>query len=184
MKRWVPFGVALAVAFIVQAGLVGWLIAERALLLKNGHEVRLSVVPVDPRDLLRGDYIVLSYEISQLSNAALGGDDAFSNGDAIYVTLARAGNDWQATAIAHAPPENGTWIRGTVRHVQTSGRDCAPGCKTYGVDYSIGKFFLPEGTGRDLEALRNGRAPRRRRGARARRARRAQAAAGRRRRAL
>ena len=87
MKRWLPYGAALAVAFLVQAGLVGWLVADRALLLKNGHEVRLAVVPVDPRDLLRGDYIVLSYGISRLDNDKLAGDDAFAVGDPIYVTL-------------------------------------------------------------------------------------------------
>ena len=155
-RRWVPYGVALAVAFLLQAGLVGWLIADRALLLKSGQEVRLAVVPVDPRDLLRGDYVVLSYAISRLDSAALEGDDAFAKGEAIYVTLTRSGDTWQAAAIAHVRPASGIWIKGTVRTVRTGGRDCVGPCKTYGVDYNIEKFFVPEGTGRDLEKLRNG----------------------------
>ncbi len=156
MKRIMPFGVALAIAFLLQAGLVGWLVADRALLLKNGHEVRLAVVPVDPRDLLRGDYVVLAYAISRLDSGQLTGDDPFDSGDAIYVTLAQAdGQTWQATAISHAPPASGTWIRGTVTDIRTDGQDCTDGCKTYGADYDIEKFFVPEGTGRDLESLRN-----------------------------
>ncbi len=154
-RRWVPFGVAVVIAFLLQAGLVGWLVTDRALLLKNGHEIRLAVVPVDPRDLLRGDYIVLSYDISRLDSGQLDGDDAFERGEAIYVTLTQADATWKATAIAHAPPAGATWIRGAVSDVRTGGKDCAP-CKTYGVDYNIEQFFVPEGTGRDLEKLRNG----------------------------
>ena len=156
MKRWVPYGVALGIAFLLQAGLAGWLIAERALLLKNGHEVRLAVVPVDPRDLLRGDYILLSYDISRLDNAQLDGDDAFAAGDAIYVALAQAGEGWKATTITHAPPTGGTWIKGAVMNVRTGSQDCKDTCKTYEVEYNIEKFFVPEGTGRALEAPRNG----------------------------
>ncbi len=32
--------------------------------LRTGVEVLLKTVPVDPRDLLRGDYVVLNYDIS------------------------------------------------------------------------------------------------------------------------
>ena len=155
MKRRVPYGAALAVAFLLQAGLVGWLIVDRALQLKSGREVRLSVVPIDPRDLLRGDYIALAYDISRLDNATLDGDDAFADGDPIYVSLAQSGDTWRATAIAHTPPAAGTWIKGAVRDVRVGGTDCAAGCKTYAADYNIERFFLPEGTGRELEKLRN-----------------------------
>ena len=156
MKRWVPYGVALVIAFLVQAGLAGWLIADRALLLKNGHEVRLAVAPVDPRDLLRGDYILLSYDISRLDNGKLDGNDVFADGDAIYVTLTQSGDGWKATTITHAPPTGGTWIKGAVMNVRTGGHDCTSICMTYEVDYNIERFFVPEGTGRALEALGNG----------------------------
>src|SRR5688500_4585292 len=34
--------------------------------VRLGTEVILATVPVDPRDLFRGDYVVLNYEISSL----------------------------------------------------------------------------------------------------------------------
>ena len=72
------------------------------------------------------------------------------------MTLAKGdGATWKATAIAHAPPADGTWIAGAVTDVRTGGQDCTEVCKTYGVDYDIEKFFVPEGTGRELETLRN-----------------------------
>lgn len=151
-----PFIVAITVAFLLQAGLVGWLVVDRALLLKNGHEIRLAVVPVDPRDLLRGDYVVLSYDISRLDNGKLDGDDDFVAGEPIYVALAQSGDSWKATAITHVQPASGTWIKGSVDTILSGEAGCADTCKTYVVDYNIEKFFVPEGTGRELEKLRNG----------------------------
>ena len=49
---------------LVQIGFLSWIIAGRAAILRNGKEVLLKVEPIDPRDLLRGDYIFLGYEIS------------------------------------------------------------------------------------------------------------------------
>jgi uncharacterized membrane-anchored protein len=145
------------VAFLVQAGLLGWLVADRALLLKNGKEVRLSVVPVDPRDLLRGDYVVLAYPISQLSAGALAGDDEFSTGDTIYVALERSGEEWYAVSLHGRRPESGLFLRGTVndRFSLTGCTEAAPECLQYRVDYNLERFFVPEGTGRELESLRN-----------------------------
>ena len=54
----------------------------------GGQTVLLRVVPVDPRDLMRGDYVTLSYDISRMSPAIMGGN---SPGDAtnrkVYVSL-------------------------------------------------------------------------------------------------
>ena len=47
--------IGLFLAFLLQAGLLAWMLADRVMLLKNGREIRLQVVPVDPRDLFRGD---------------------------------------------------------------------------------------------------------------------------------
>jgi uncharacterized membrane-anchored protein len=58
-------GVLIAAAAFQVLFLVG-MIAERAAPLRSGRTVLLRVVPVDPRDLLRGDYVTLSYEISRV----------------------------------------------------------------------------------------------------------------------
>ncbi len=156
MKRLrVPYALAIFLAFLIQAGLVGWLIVGRALLLANGAEVHLAVVPVDPRDLLRGDYVVLGYDISRLDNSTLAGDDDFNWGDTVYVALVEEEGGAKATGIFHAPPKAGKWIRGTITDDRTK-PDCTGACAIYSADYNIEKFFVPEGTGRELEKLRNG----------------------------
>jgi len=148
------YRLALVIAFLVQVGLVGWMIADRALLLANGRELRLAVVPVDPRDLFRGDYVTLSYAMSRLDSTELDGDDTFADDAPVYVALKQEDEAWQPMAIYTAPPAEGTWIRGTITDVRTKS-GCSGNCAIYRADYNIEKFFVPEGTGRDLEKLRN-----------------------------
>jgi uncharacterized membrane-anchored protein len=143
------YGLGLLGAFVVQSAFLGWMVADRAILLANGAEVRLKVVPVDPRDLFRGDYVTLAYEIERLDTAELAGDDRFDRDAPVYVTLEPRGEDWAATAIARQPPDGGTFIAGRIV-------DTPPEAgTTYRVSYGLERFFVPEGTGRELERLRN-----------------------------
>ena len=56
---------AIAAVAVGQALVLGWMIWDRTSLLANGREVVLDVVPVDPRSLFRGDYVILGYDISR-----------------------------------------------------------------------------------------------------------------------
>ncbi len=58
--------VAAALAALFMVGSLAFMIESRAMILRSGAEVVLKVVPVDPRDLMRGDYVVLLYDISQI----------------------------------------------------------------------------------------------------------------------
>ena len=154
---------AFIAAFVLQALLLFWMIGDRALLLARGTEIRLAVVPVDPRDILRGDYVVLAYDISTLDAQALAGSDDFDWGDTIYVTVEKApdGGAWQAVSIDHEPPAGKLALKGTVSDVRDEttrvpeGAPECPDCKRYGVEYGLEQFFVPEGKGRELERLRN-----------------------------
>jgi uncharacterized membrane-anchored protein len=150
------FRLGLVGAFLLQAALLSWLIVDRALLIKNGKEIRLAVVPVDPRDFLRGDYVILSYPISLLKSDEIAGGDAMRWGDTAYVSLAETAEGWQATAIGPVPPESGIFLKGLVESSYER-QDCkvkAP-CNDIRVAYNLEQFFVPEGQGRDLETLRN-----------------------------
>jgi uncharacterized membrane-anchored protein len=146
----------LLAAFLLQAALLAWMIIDRALLLKNGKEVRLAVVPVDPRDLLRGDYVILSYPISRIASDEVDGDDEFYYYEPIYVTIAEAPEGWKATAIHRTPPSGGIYLKGFVESYNTR-ETCkaAPTCSDYQIAYNLEQFFVPEGEGRELETLRN-----------------------------
>ena len=59
--------IAALVVALAQIGFLGWIIAGRAAVLRDGREITLKIEPVDPNDLLRGDYVSLFYEISRVS---------------------------------------------------------------------------------------------------------------------
>ena len=66
-----PKIVLFGAAALVQVALLTVMIVDRVQILRDGKEVTLQSRPVDPRDLLRGDYVVLGYDISQLPAGAL-----------------------------------------------------------------------------------------------------------------
>ncbi|EJZ21322.1 hypothetical protein RCCGEPOP_10521 [Rhizobium sp. Pop5] len=65
------------ISAIIVAGLqtviLGTIIQSRAAILSNGTEVLLKTAPVDPRDFLRGDYVVLNYDISSVPVQTIAG---------------------------------------------------------------------------------------------------------------
>jgi uncharacterized membrane-anchored protein len=144
----------LAGAFLLQAALLSSLVLDRALLLARGTEIRLSVRPVDPRDLFRGDYVVLAYALSQVRTDETAGEDRFATGEPIYVSLQNVGGTWTPVGLHRAPLEDSLSIKGTVTGAQ-DGDGCRTPCRIYDVDYGLEQFFVPEGEGRALENLRN-----------------------------
>lgn len=122
----------------------------------TGETVRLAVQPLDPRSLFRGDYVHFTYDISRLDLAALGGDDYFSSGATVYTELV-PGDDglWHAVAVYHQhrpTPDGHLLLKGKVQS--------APGFsaqdQSIRVTYGIEDVFVPEGSGRDIEAVRSG----------------------------
>jgi uncharacterized membrane-anchored protein len=146
----------LLAAFLLQTALLAWLIVNRALLLENGTEIRLAVVPVDPRDLLRGDYVVLSYDISRLTTDEVEGDDDFGYYEPVYVSLDETADGWVASSIHRARPGAGVFLRGTVENSLSRDKcKVSSPCEELQIVYDIERFFVPEGKGRELETLRN-----------------------------
>lgn len=141
--------------FAIQAGFLVSMLAARASVLANGTEVRLSVLPVDPRDFLRGDYVILSYSLSRLDSALLGGRDEFEYGAPIFVELTQQGDVWSPVALHAEKPENAVAIRGTVDSVTNVSECGSSSCAVYRASFNIEKFFVPEGEGLELERLRN-----------------------------
>ena len=61
MRRWLIIGVALA-----QLGLLGFMAGQREWILRTGRTVWLRTAPVDPTDPMRGAYVRLGYEFSEV----------------------------------------------------------------------------------------------------------------------
>ena len=141
---------------LVQIGFLSWIIAGRAAILRNGKEVLLKVQPVDPRDLLRGDYISLNNNISQVPVKLIANipQGAFSSDDGSIVVRLKKGGDgyWQPTAawFGKAPAPAGADEADIAGHV-AAGWDLRSPDMTIAPDYGIGRFYLPEGEGMAIQ---------------------------------
>ncbi|HEY8904202.1 MAG TPA: GDYXXLXY domain-containing protein [Chthoniobacterales bacterium] len=123
MKRLLLY-VVLAVQICGLAGMYAW----HARLPQARY--LLQARPIDPRDLLRGDYIRLGYDIS----AAPAGTD-LKEGDVAYVRLQQAGRFWTISTVSSIPPHDGApWLRARWKGGE--------------LDYGIDEYFVPEGKGR------------------------------------
>ncbi|MGO4623758.1 GDYXXLXY domain-containing protein [Ensifer sp. 2YAB10] len=156
-KRWLnPLLAALLVA-VAQTAALGYMIESRASILRNGRDVLLKTVPVDPRDLLRGDYVILSYDISRLQPELFKGALPTQSGEVVlYVRLEKQSDGfWAATEASFQPlPLIGDSV--VLRSLPFSYYPSASLPLT--VDYGIERFYVPEGEGRTLEEARNAEA--------------------------
>ncbi|MEI9401171.1 GDYXXLXY domain-containing protein [Mesorhizobium argentiipisi] len=141
---------------LVQIGFLSWIIAGRAAILRNGKEVLLKVQPVDPRDLLRGDYISLNNNISRIPVKLIANvpQSKFSSDDTSIVVRLKKGADgywqpaaaWFGQAPAPAGPDEAD-IGGRV----AEGWDLRDPEATIAPDYGIDRFYLPEGEGMAIQ---------------------------------
>jgi len=148
--------VAALVVALAQIGFLGWMIAGRAAVLRSGRDIVLKVEPVDPNDLLRGDYVSLTYEISRIPVAQItnipAGQSASKDGW-MYVRVKKGGDGYwhllSATLdapLAAAPGPEEVDVKGHVAEGWTLSGD-----NSIGVDYGIDRFYLPEGEGLALQ---------------------------------
>jgi uncharacterized membrane-anchored protein len=155
----IPKAVLFGVAILVQCALLVLMVADRMQILRGGTEVTLQTQPVDPRDLLRGDYVVLRYDISQLPAGALAGQPAAERNPVVFVKLAPNANGLYEAVSVHAEavpvtvPE--VLIRGRVTYGASCGSPRRAFCDKLAIHYGLESYFVPEGEGKKLEQARN-----------------------------
>ncbi len=141
--------VAVAAQFLVLCGMI----LMQMIPHMSGTTVWLKVVPVNPRDMFKGDYVILSYAISQAPPMS-GPTDASGellfdeplDGTAVYVILVpdADGIHHRAGECQIKPPPDGLYIRGTWKGGNR-------------IEYGIESFYVQAGTGLDYEqAARTG----------------------------
>ncbi len=120
-----------------------------------GKVIYLKVRPVDPRDMFRGDYVVLSYDIDRftlLDMPAAGNrpksDPRFLAGKVFYLQLKSGPSSvpgvpvqYQAVGVSDTLQPNVINLKGRVRDRSFRGN----------LDYGIDALFLQEHKGREVE---------------------------------
>lgn len=103
-----------ALLVLLQCLLLFGMIGMREVWILRGTKIKLKCVPVDPRDIFRGDYARLNYEISTVS---LESKEKIRKNDKIYVELRK--NDkgyYEAGKISLEKPQNALFIMGRAKY--------------------------------------------------------------------
>lgn len=138
MKRLHWFALVVAAQALLLLGWAGYHEWNR----QTARTLQLATEPVDPRDLLRGDYMILGYKIGRVPPPA-GTTLPVPAGREIWVSLRSAGRFHEVAATSWTRPLDPDPAVVVVR-ARTRGRnDVAP----LRVDYGIEKYFVPEGRG-------------------------------------
>ena len=142
-------GLAIFTAFtfqlIILAGLSGKGLVPRI----TSDRVRFQVFPVDPRDMMRGEYIILGYEFSRLPNDMSLLDETIKSYKTntnfnqktvdVYVTLKFNLKEdiYKAVFFGSTPPTKGRYLRGKLIYNR--------------IEFGIEAFYLQEGKGQIYE---------------------------------
>jgi uncharacterized membrane-anchored protein len=148
-------------AFLLVAGLqtavLLAMVVDRASLLRSGREIVLPVVPVDPRDLFRGEYVILNYPVSDVPTSLLGGPPPES-GTPLWVELARTPEaGWAPVAVSRSAPDTRP---ASPDRIVLAGRSAwwgrpggAGSVERLRVHYGIEAYFVQQGKGPELERM-------------------------------
>jgi uncharacterized membrane-anchored protein len=142
---------AIAIVALVQTVALATMVYGRVSLLRDGREIVAEVIPVDPRDLFRGDYVVLGYAFGRGDISVPAGT---VQGDKVYVTMKEAApQQWEvvSTSSERVQPADPSQVvlKGIVNYVSTpaTGSELPKASLRYGIE----SYFVPEGTGLELE---------------------------------
>lgn len=141
MKRPLFFAAAVAAQVAVLASMT----RSHSSAVRDGTRVTLRVVPVDPEDLFRGQYVQLGYDLSRLDLTTMWEGPRPVEGGAIWVRLEPRGAEWVAAGARSTrgePKPGAVWMRG----------ECE---RLYGnsavTRFGIEQFFVREGRGPEIE---------------------------------
>jgi uncharacterized membrane-anchored protein len=121
-------------------------VQERA--LREGAVILLETRPVDPRDLLRGDYVILNYKISTIPPGKF--SPALTNmpsyGQTVWVALAPRGefHEIVRAGLERFEPGDGE----VILRAESKSWSNVPGvAHEVRVEYGLERYFVREGTG-------------------------------------
>lgn len=134
-----------------------------------GTEILIKTQPFDPRDVFRGDYVQLSYEINDIPLDLLDEEilklrkgkeeySAFQDlvGKDLYIILKKEDKFYSVDKVTLEKPKEGVFLEGKYSYPiwDETKQGNVTGIR---VEYTLDKYFVPENTGKDLEeAARKG----------------------------
>ena len=148
--------VAVAAQLLVLASMAG----EREWIFRTGQVVYLRTAPIDPRDLFRGDFVRLQYEINSVRredrDATIAATaDRRRRHEVVYTRLRPAGEGlYEAAGTSARRPGDGLFLRG---RTEDGWRMGWRGGNHFLVKYGIEQLFVEQGSGLAIEKRRGAR---------------------------
>lgn len=140
----------------LETGVLATMMTTNNTVLANGTSIRLKTVPVDPRDLLRGEYVVLNYEFSSLSSTLIEGSWPEDRGtQTLWVRLRPDDeNFWHPVGASFGPLEadEGSVI---LRSQEFDFQPMKEKPSTVRAEYGLERYYVAEGEGKAIEDARN-----------------------------
>lgn len=133
-----------------QLAVLGSMIFKQERLLSGGTKIILKCVPVDPRSLFSGDYVILRYEIANIENDKLKvpTKEIFTENQTVYIALEKdaSASHYNASEISSdIKALSGRYpavIRGTVQYAYDNSID---------IRYGVEEYFVPQNKGHYIE---------------------------------
>ena len=161
LRREIHPYLAFLIGTSVLVGVPGWMILDRAAILRDGAEIVLKTAPVDPRDLMRGDYVRLRYEeISNVDGSLFEGELPADEGPVRFWLTLHSGEDGLAVvkAVSVEKPVNPAPGEILLRSKPTRWSRLASSQALAGrlsLSFGIERYYVPEGEGLAIEDARN-----------------------------
>jgi uncharacterized membrane-anchored protein len=135
--------VLIGVAVVLQAAILAAVVMQREHVLHHGDVVYMRTLPVDPRDLFRGDYVRLGYEAASLTRDHVREEDYREMQKPerrVYLSYRTDTRDVMIPdKLTFTRPEDETYIRG----LTTKNR----GSSAVGVRFGVEKYFVQQDKG-------------------------------------
>ncbi len=141
-------GGALVAIAVLQIGVLSSIVLDRVRLVKSGQEIVLPIVPVDPRDLFKGEYVRLGYPISRAPSSVMETPEPAYRAPAFATIAQGADGTWAVSKITARYPKD-VPSGAHVLEVRTRGPWTMRG--QLWLTYGLERYYVPEGNGLKLE---------------------------------
>lgn len=146
--KWLYVGATITA--LLQTGILYAGIEKRASALRSGAEVTLQTEPFDPRDLMRGDYVVLGYEISSLARKDIAGTPSAGSRTVYVAVKPDADGIARFSRASFAPLSELAAGEVQIRGEATYSIFDDPQSNVR-LNFGIERYYVPEGQGRAIE---------------------------------
>ena len=138
MKKRTYFIIAVAIPLLILLAMT----VKPLLTMTYGQEILLETKAVEPTDLFRGDYVEVSFKISDipLANVNLPAEKFLDK--QLYVSLKPKGQYYEVENVMLEKPKEGIYLKARMQYYDNIALH---------LDYSLDKYFVKQGTGLELE---------------------------------